>query len=195
MNEDIKINAKGCPVCGHPDITALDSYGCTTFDICPSCGCESGYAYGPIVSSKHLLKIRKTWLINEAGKWWSTIPLDKQPEHWSAIGQLLYASLPIPIEFKNMPKDIKREVKILTHLCRRLWNAFDPISVSSSGIQDEYDGYIPQTVKLILENGGNYKFMKHIEDVVCVNMGMENYPRKQMEEFSIRLAQITDNYN
>ncbi len=195
MKDDIQINAEGCPVCGCPDMTALDSDGYTTFEICSSCGSESGYEYGSVVSSKHLLEIRKTWLIDEAGKWWSTIPLDKQPEHWSAIGQLLYANLPIPIEFNNTRKDIKREVKILTHLCRRLWNAFDPISVSSVGIQDEYDGYIPHTVRLIMENADNYKFMKHIENVVCVNIGMENYPREKMEEFSIRLARIADNYN
>jgi len=39
------MNNEGCPICGYKEITVLDEYGCTTFEICDSCGCEAGYEY------------------------------------------------------------------------------------------------------------------------------------------------------
>ena len=196
MNDDIQINPEGCPVCGFQEITALDNFGCTTFEICPSCGCEAGYAYGKTVSQTHLSKLREDWLIGKAGKWQSsTLTYDKEPKNWSAIGQLLYANLPIPPDYKQANKNIRDEIKILKNLSRKLWNDFDPISVISAENDDEYESYAPHTAKLILENADKYKINKYIEHVVFINIGMINFPKSKIERFANRLAEVTSNYN
>lgn len=51
------MNIDGCPVCGYFEFTALDSFGCTTFEICQCCGYESGLDYQSDASYEHLLKL------------------------------------------------------------------------------------------------------------------------------------------
>lgn len=90
----MKIAAKGCPVCGFPDIDALDDAGCTTFEICPACGCESGYEYQAEVRDDHLAAIRRRWLFEEKGRWWCS--LKSPPPNWSAAEQMRKAGIAIP---------------------------------------------------------------------------------------------------
>ena len=87
----IRVSSHGCPVCGYPDFDALDEFGCTTFDICPCCGVESGHGYGADVDSEHLLHLRRHWLVEERGRWWSTI--SHAPTGWDARAQLERAGL------------------------------------------------------------------------------------------------------
>jgi len=82
----VHVSAKGCPVCGYPEFDALDEFGCTTFQICPSCGVESGYGYGADVDSEHLQKLRRQWFVEERGHWWSTAR--PAPDGWDAQTQL-----------------------------------------------------------------------------------------------------------
>ncbi|NRA88876.1 MAG: hypothetical protein HRU28_16150 [Rhizobiales bacterium] len=52
----------GCSVCGYQGITVLDEFGCTTFEICKICNCESGYEYSSDATAQELLGIRCAWL-------------------------------------------------------------------------------------------------------------------------------------
>lgn len=90
-----RVSSRGCPVCGYPDFDALDEVGCTTFDICPCCGVESGYEYGPDVVAKHLEELRRHWFVEESARWWSTTT--PAPAGWDACAQLDKAGLPVDI--------------------------------------------------------------------------------------------------
>jgi len=81
----------GCPVCGYPAFNALDESGCTTFEICPACGCESGYNYGKDESVTRLTQLRRKWFIETNGAWWN--PRVEPPVGWSASRQLEDAGL------------------------------------------------------------------------------------------------------
>ncbi len=64
-----KISQQGCPVCGFIEFTALDEHGCTTFDICPSCNCESGYEYQADSPPERFKELRKKFnQKNQEGK-------------------------------------------------------------------------------------------------------------------------------
>lgn len=91
----MKIAAKGCPICGFSDFGALDDAGCNTFEICPACGCESGYAYQDEVSDYHFTAMRRHWLFEEKGRWWCT--LHAPPAGWSAEGQMRLAGISVPL--------------------------------------------------------------------------------------------------
>ena len=85
------MNIEGCPVCGYPDFSALDSFGCTTFEICDCCGCESGLEYQSDASYEHLLELRKDWLFVAPKHWWGR-EVDK-PESFNLIVQLKLSKL------------------------------------------------------------------------------------------------------
>jgi hypothetical protein len=91
----MKIAPKGCPICGFPDFGALDEAGCNTFEICPACGCESGYEYQDEVTDEHFVSIRRHWLYEKKGRWWSE--LDASPPGWNAEEQMKKAGIPIPL--------------------------------------------------------------------------------------------------
>jgi len=72
-----------CPVCGYDALEepAYDQDGCSSFEICPSCGTQFGYDD----SSAAHAKLREEW-INAGMKWWSTA--HPAPIGWSAVRQL-----------------------------------------------------------------------------------------------------------
>jgi hypothetical protein len=88
------MNKEGCPICGYEKITVLDESGCTTFEICDSCGCEAGYEYDPSSSNEHLEKHRRKWVVNKNCKWWSTTT--KPPIGWNPIEQMKKAGIKVP---------------------------------------------------------------------------------------------------
>lgn len=90
-----------CIVCGYPEFASFKD-GLTTFEICPCCGCQSGYSYSAPDQHAHLNKLRTDWLYDVAGNWWS--PVDARPKGWSARDQLKAANLPIPT-----PRNPQRE--------------------------------------------------------------------------------------
>ncbi len=69
--------------------------------------------------------------------------------------------------------------------CRKLWEHFDPIGVSSfnNGTDGEYDCYIPQTMRLIVAAADQYKITSFVQNCVYVNMGL---PRTQSRDEAIR---------
>jgi hypothetical protein len=75
----------------------------------------------------------------------------------------------------------KKSLKILFDQCRQLWNEFDPIGVMEADIFDEYESYIPQTVKLVLEGADANKITTHIEHCVYVDIGMSKHSSMQAE--------------
>lgn len=88
------MNKNGCPVCGFNEITVLDDFGCTIFEICDSCGCESGYSYDQYTSDEQLMNLRKEWVIVEKCNWWGDNK-DK-PSNWDPIEQMTSKGLDIP---------------------------------------------------------------------------------------------------
>ncbi|MBC2605749.1 hypothetical protein [Pelagicoccus albus] len=64
------IETKGCPICGYEGIDAFDSHGCSTFEICSCCGCESGYEYNENSTDERITELRKEWRIGRDGSWW-----------------------------------------------------------------------------------------------------------------------------
>ncbi|MGY3967752.1 hypothetical protein [Aeromonas enteropelogenes] len=85
------MNIDGCPVCGYFEFTALDSFGCTTFEICQCCGYESGLDYQSDASYEHLLKLRRDWLLTVPQLWWGR-EVDK-PKNFNPIVQLKLSKL------------------------------------------------------------------------------------------------------
>ena len=89
----IRISSRGCPVCGYPDFDALDELGCTTFEVCPCCGVESGYGYGADVDVEHLQQLRWHWFVEQGGRWQCSIT--RAPAGWDARTQLKRAGLQV----------------------------------------------------------------------------------------------------
>lgn len=87
----IEVKATGCPVCGYPEMQNLDEFGCTTFEICESCGCEAGYEFDRDTSKGHILKLRRNWVVSNGCKWWGSI--NDQPKNWNPGRQMRNAGL------------------------------------------------------------------------------------------------------
>jgi len=88
------MNKQGCPVCGFKEITVLDDFNCTTFEICDSCGCESGVEYDQHSTEEHLKKIRLTWVAQDKCKWWGE---DKdKSQDWNPYKQMELADIEKP---------------------------------------------------------------------------------------------------
>ncbi|MFD0893660.1 hypothetical protein KBB96_09210 [Luteolibacter ambystomatis] len=90
----MKIRSHGCPVCGYPGIDALDAVDVVTHEVCPSCSMEAGYEYGVEEDAAVLVELRRQWLVDRRGVWWSAQV--KPPEGWNALEQVLEAGLPLP---------------------------------------------------------------------------------------------------
>lgn len=90
------MNKQGCPICGYKEIDVLDKYNCTTFEICDSCGCESGLEYDQFSTQEHLLKTRLQWVKGNNCEWWGS-KKDK-PEDWDPFKQMKEAGIEIPIQ-------------------------------------------------------------------------------------------------
>lgn len=91
----IKIAHHRCPICGFPDFEALEN-GLVTYEICPSCGAESGDEYNAEEDDFRLAHFRQKWFIQKKGTWWSTV--QKPPNGWDARAQLIRAGFEIPKE-------------------------------------------------------------------------------------------------
>jgi hypothetical protein len=68
---------------------------------------------------------------------------------------------------------------------RKLWNEFDPIGVADA-VDDEYDNYIGQLLRLCEEGKDLGAFREYLEWVIYEHMGMSRTPlgQKAMEEFA-----------
>lgn len=82
----------GCPVCGYPDFQAFDDCGLTTYEICPSCGSQSGYDYSERSVETDFLKLRRSWVNDRGAKWYSS---NSSPDGWDAHEQMRDAGLSI----------------------------------------------------------------------------------------------------
>jgi hypothetical protein len=71
-----------CPVCGFHglDEPAYNSFGCPSFEICPSCGTEFGYDD----AKKSHESLRDEW-IAKGMPWWAD---DKPAPDWDPVQQL-----------------------------------------------------------------------------------------------------------
>jgi len=83
----------GCPICGYREFKAFDEKGLTTYDICPCCGNQSGHSYGEAVSEDRILALRRAWVSDKQGEWYSKS--DRQPIGWSYKKQLEEANMSI----------------------------------------------------------------------------------------------------
>jgi len=87
------MNKHGCPVCGYKDIKVLDDFNCTTFEICGSCGCESGLEYNHLSTEVHLANIRREWVVNNKCQWWGE--LEDKPKDWNPQKQMELAGIEV----------------------------------------------------------------------------------------------------
>ena len=90
----ISMNKHGCPICGFADITVLDDFNCTTFEICECCGSESGAEFDLHSTPEHLAKIRRKWVKQGNCKWWGNKKLI--PQNWNPKEQMQLANIEIP---------------------------------------------------------------------------------------------------
>jgi len=88
------MNKEGCPICGYQDITVLDKFNCTTFEICECCGSESGLEYDQFSTPEHLEKIRKEWAIESKCEWWGE--KSSTPQNWNPQKQMELAGIEPP---------------------------------------------------------------------------------------------------
>lgn len=72
-----------CPVCGYPDLEEppYDEHGCSSFEICPSCGVEFGYDD----STTDHEALRERW-VADGMKWHGVAK--PQPSDWNPKEQL-----------------------------------------------------------------------------------------------------------
>ena len=95
----------------------------------------------------------------------------------------------------------KLKYKQLYQACRNYWNEYDPIGVWAKAPAhsspewysgDEYDSYIPFTVKLVMNGADATKFRKHIEHCCHVNMGLAQRQStdKPLAEFVEKLINL-----
>ena len=84
------MSVPGCPVCGYPSFEEFYPEGGSTYDICPSCGFESGVDGIGWDRETRNTTFRKRW-IESGARWWSTA---RSPEPgWNALDQLRTAGL------------------------------------------------------------------------------------------------------
>ncbi|MGF1788948.1 hypothetical protein L4D00_24530 [Photobacterium swingsii] len=81
----------GCPICGYESIEVLDSFGDTTFEICDSCGGESGCDYDQFSTDEHLSKLRLNWLTFNNAQWWGD--KSSKPADWDPLEQMAKAGI------------------------------------------------------------------------------------------------------
>ena len=84
----------GCPICDYPDITVLDDFNLTTYEICECCGSESGVEYDQYSTPEALAKVRNEWVIENKCEWWG----DKSsiPKNWDPDNQMKSAGIKVP---------------------------------------------------------------------------------------------------
>jgi hypothetical protein len=72
-----------CPVCGYPELSdpPYDAHGCSSFEICPSCGTEFGYDD----SSTSHSELRAAWVQGGMAWWCTTRP---PPPGWNPAEQM-----------------------------------------------------------------------------------------------------------
>ncbi len=82
--------------------------------------------------------------------------------------------------------------KSLIAECRRHWNRFDPIGILDEGdeLDDEYDSYLPQTAKLLIEGADAHKIAGYVSQIVRVTIGIRDFPEDRVVEFVKQLRQI-----
>lgn len=80
-----------------------------------------------------------------------------------------------------------KEMQVLLNRCRELWNEFDPIGVleDGDGPRDEYDSYLPQTVKYALSDTD--ELIAYVRKIVEADMGMASFPEGEIEKFADRV--------
>ena len=54
---------------------------------------------------------------------------------------------------------------------RKLWNAFDPIGVADA-VDDEYDGYVDPSLRLVIEGKGVEELEAYVRLVIHDRMGL-----------------------
>lgn len=68
---------------------------------------------------------------------------------------------------------------------RRLWNAWDPIGVANA-VDDEYDGYLAPTLRLLERNAGVGEIVAYLNWVTLERMGLSQVS-PPAEEFARQL--------
>ncbi|MFC3195180.1 hypothetical protein ACFODZ_13085 [Marinicella sediminis] len=83
----------------------------------------------------------------------------------------------------------KVEQELSTRVASILWKDWDPIGVYNEQAEwdDEYAGYVPSTVKLLLEGCDTYKMLKHLTTIASVNMGLS---RSAGKEHNTKIASL-----
>lgn len=79
-----------CPICGYPGYQEFYPEGGTTYDICPSCGFESGVDGISWDREERNSTFRRRW-IEGGAQWWS--PATPPEPGWDGIEQLRRAGL------------------------------------------------------------------------------------------------------
>lgn len=90
----MSMNKKGCPICGFNEVVVLDDFNYTTFEICESCGCESGFDYDQHSTKEHLAKIRREWFFENKCQWWGEQKY--KPQNWNPQKQMELAGIELP---------------------------------------------------------------------------------------------------
>lgn len=87
----MSMKKQGCPICGFNDITVLDDFNCTTFEICECCGSESGLEYDQHSTPEQLAKVRREWIVENKCEWWGG--KDSIPDNWNPKKQMELAGI------------------------------------------------------------------------------------------------------
>jgi hypothetical protein len=68
----------------------------------------------------------------------------------------------------------KEQSRLRWHEIRDLWNGWDPIGVmpAQDGPQDEYDGYLGPSLRLLERGASREELERYLEEIVGEHMGL-----------------------
>jgi hypothetical protein len=71
-------------------------------------------------------------------------------------------------------RELKTQFRRREAALRELWNAFDPIGVMDDPEwpRDEYDRYLPHTLRLLTDRAGTLAIAEYVNRVVCNEMAL-----------------------
>ncbi|MBO0757977.1 MAG: hypothetical protein J2P54_19195 [Bradyrhizobiaceae bacterium] len=91
-----------------------------------------------------------------------------------------------------MTRTASSKYRRLIDECRVRWNRFDPIGIRSVGAPhlNEYDSYVPHTVRLLLAGADSVKIAAYVRQVVHISMGLSKSPEEDILEFVRELREL-----
>ena len=75
----------------------------------------------------------------------------------------------------------KKQRELIDAVDSILWNDWDPIGINDCGPDDEYRGFVPVIVKLLMRNADADEIANQLHLFAYENMGLDSTPEANMD--------------